>query len=69
MKSTVRYRIILLALMTIMVSPLLSPLHTQAGVDAVTQATASFWPQSYAKIWGEQKDANLCCSEPSETRS
>ena len=59
MKSTVRYRIILLGLMTIMVSPLLSPLHTQAGVDAVTQATVTFWPQSYAKLWGEQKDANL----------
>ena len=36
-----------------------APGNTYAGVDAVTQATASFWPQSYAKIWGEKKDANL----------
>jgi len=36
-----------------------APGNTSAGVDAVTQATASFWPQSYAKIWGEKKDANL----------
>jgi hypothetical protein len=33
--------------------------NTYAGVDAVTQATVTFWPQSYAKLWGEQKDANL----------
>ncbi|MCX5901975.1 MAG: hypothetical protein NTV89_00565 [Proteobacteria bacterium] len=36
-----------------------APGNTYAGVDAVTQATATFWPQSYAKIWGEKKDANL----------
>jgi hypothetical protein len=58
-KSIVRYRIILLALMTSMATLLLSPLHTQAGVDAVTQATVTFWPQSYAKLWGEQREANL----------
>jgi hypothetical protein len=36
-----------------------TPGNTYAGVDAVTQATATFWPQSYAKIWGEKKNANL----------
>jgi len=33
--------------------------NTHAGVDAVTQATVTFWPQSYAKIWGGKKDASL----------
>jgi hypothetical protein len=36
-----------------------APGNTYAGVDAVTQATNSFWPQSYAKLWEEKKDANL----------
>ena len=36
-----------------------APANTYAGVDAVTQATNSFWPQSYAKLWEEKKDANL----------
>ena len=36
-----------------------APGNIYAGADAVTQATVTFWPQSYAKLWGEQKDANL----------
>jgi hypothetical protein len=59
MKINARSGINLLVAITIMVLPLLSPENTPAGVDAVTQATSGFWPSSYAKIWGEQKDANL----------
>jgi hypothetical protein len=59
MKITARSKISLLIVMTIIAPPLFSLGNSQAGVDAVTQATVTFWPQSYAKIWGEKKDANL----------
>jgi hypothetical protein len=60
MKSKARYRINLLVALTIMVSPLCCFAGVpQSGVDAVTQATTSFWSLSYAKLWGVQKDANL----------
>ena len=59
MKSSARYTGILPAVTAIMVCLLLSPVNTRAGADAVTQANVSFWPQSYAGIWGAQKDANV----------
>jgi hypothetical protein len=63
MKSNTHSKIIRLVVITIIVLSLScfagAPGNTYAGADAVTQATASFWPQSYAKIWGEKKDANL----------
>ena len=63
MKINTHSKIIRLAAVAIIVLSLScfagAPGNTYAGVDAVTQATASFWPQSYAKIWGEKKNANL----------
>jgi hypothetical protein len=63
MKSNMHFKIIRLAAAAIIILSVCffagATGNTYAGVDAVTQATASFWPQSYAKIWAEQKDANL----------
>lgn len=63
MKINIDFKIIRLAAGAIMILSLIcfsgTLGNTYAGVDAVTQATATFWPQSYAKIWGKKKDDSL----------